>query len=273
MDNSDYKRNIKIVMTYDGSHFRGFQKQKKEELETVQDTLENILSRILGEEIKTTGCGRTDAGVHALRQTVTFKCKNSKTPPSEMMRALNALLRGKARILSCEEVHERFSARFSAKKRTYRYYILNRQEYPVIGFSYVCSIREKMDIEAMKKAAALYVGEKDFKGFSTCNEDGRPTLRNVMSSRIFTGEEFEQEYGGFDIPVISGWKKDLVIYEISANGFLRSMVRMLTGMLIRIGRGQSSERDIEEIFRTRDASLVHSPAPANALFLIGAEYE
>lgn len=264
-------RTIRLVMKYDGSNFKGFQKQKREGLETVQDMLEGIIRQVLGEDVKTTGCGRTDTGVHALMQTVSFKCRSDK-PASEMKRAFNALFRGKAVITSAEDAPEGFSARFSAKSRTYRYYILNRREHPVIGGAYVYAVRDRLDIRAMKEAARLFVGEKDFKGFSTCVEDGRPTIRRVISSEVYTGPEIERLMGGFEIPVISGWRDDMVVYEVTANGFLRSMVRMMTGMLIRIGRGQSRKSDIEEIIRTRDSSLVHSPAPPNALFLASAEY-
>ncbi len=264
-------QNIKMIIEYDGSFFHGFQKQKRLRLPTVQDLLEQTLSEILSENILTIGAGRTDTGVHALNQTVSFKY-SGKMPPNEIKRALNAILREKIIIKSCVYVPDSFHARFSAKKRTYRYYILNLKDFPAIGKEYVYNIREKLNIDSMKSAANLFIGEKDFKGFSSCVEDNRSTIRRVFSSNIYTGQEFVNLYGGIEIPIKSSWIEYLIIYETAANGFLRSMVRMMTGMLIRIGRGKCKENEILKIIATKDSSLVHSPAPPHALFLSEVDY-
>ena len=116
-------RNIKLIIEYDGSFYSGFQKQKQGDIETVQDSIEYVLSKILKTNIETIGSGRTDSGVHALNQVISFKYDGDVTT-NEIQRALNAMLHGKIVIKSCEEVPLDFHARFSAKKRTYRYYIL-----------------------------------------------------------------------------------------------------------------------------------------------------
>ncbi len=264
-------RNIKLVIEYDGSFYCGFQKQKKDGILTVQDEIEYILNRVLKQEIETIGSGRTDSGVHALNQVVSFKYDGDVTT-NEIQRALNAMLHGKIIIKSCEDVPLDFHARFSAKKRTYRYYILNRKLYPSIGYNYVFNLRDKLDIDIMKQGAKLFIGEKDFLAFSSSTDKDKPTIRKVFDSNVYTGIEFIEKYGNIDIPIRNSWIEDLVIYEVTANGFLRSMVRLMTGTLIRIGRKKGSLNEITEALRTKNQALVHNPAPAHALFLTNVEY-
>ena len=264
-------RNIKLIIEYDGSFYSGFQKQKQGDIETVQDSIEYVLSKILKTNIETIGSGRTDSGVHALNQVISFKYDGDVTT-NEIQRALNAMLHGKIVIKSCEEVPLDFHARFSAKKRTYRYYILNRKLYPSIGYNYVYNLRDKLDIDTMKKAAKLFIGEKDFLAFSSSTDKEKPTIRKVFDSTIYTGKEFIEKYGYIDIPIRNSWIEDLVIYEVTANGFLRSMVRLMTGTLIRIGRKKGTPDEIIKAIETKNQALVHNPAPAHALFLSEVEY-
>ena len=124
----------------------------------------------------------------------------------------------------------------------------------------------------MKQGAELFIGEKDFLAFSSSTDKDKPTIRKVFDSNVYTGREFIEKYGFIDIPIRNSWIEDLVIYEVTANGFLRSMVRLMTGTLIRIGRKKGNLNEITEALRTKNQALVHNPAPAHALFLTNVEY-
>ncbi len=265
-------RNIKMVLEYDGSKFHGFQKQKIARLATVQGLLEKTLSQITGESIKTVSAGRTDKGVHALHQVITFKTKCDK-PAEELKRAVNALCCDKISVIQAQEMPPRFHARFTATSRTYRYYILNRMEKPTIGLEYIYHYKKKLDIERMRSGAVHFIGEKDFLGFSSCIKETEISIRKVFSLHINTGDEYLEKHGCFEIPVRGSWVKDIIVIELKASGFLRSMARMICAMLIRIGTGRSEPDEVLRILEKKNPSLLPAAAPAHALYLSNVTYD
>jgi len=264
-------RNIKLVIEYDGSCFYGFQKQKNTKLPTVQGLLEKALERLTGEKIKTASSGRTDTGVHALKQVTTFKTSCTKSI-EEIKAALNALCKDKIAIKSCEDVPPRFHARFTAVSRTYRYYILNRSQKLCIGSSYVYHFRKKLDLELMRKGGAYFVGEKDFLGISSCIKETTVSIRKVFNVNVYAGTEFIDKYGSIDIPSRGEWLDDLVIIEIKASGFLRSMARMMCALLIKIGTLRCPPEEVLFILEKKNPSLLPAAVPPHALFLADVEF-
>lgn len=264
-------RNIKLVIEYDGSNFYGFQKQKNSKLPTVQGLLEKAIERVTGEKIKTASSGRTDTGVNALNQIVTFKTCCDKSV-DEFKGAFNALCKDKIIVKSCEDVPPRFHARFSASSRTYRYYILNRKEKACVGSAYVYNFRKKLDLDLMRRGAAYFIGEKDFLGVSSCIKETTISIRKIFSLDIYRGTEFVSKYGFIDIPVCGDWAEDLVIIEICASGFLRSMARMICALLIRIGTSRCKPEEVLRILESKNPSLLPAAVPPNALFLTKVEF-
>ncbi len=265
-------RNIKLVIEYDGSRFHGFQKQKNTRLLTVQGLLEKVIEHVTGSKVKTASSGRTDTGVNALNQVVTFKTPSDKSV-EEMKKAFNALCLDKIIIKECEDVPPRFHARFTATARTYRYYILNREQKPCIGMAYVHFLKKKLDIALMLEGCSFLVGEKDFIGVSSCIKETTISIRRLYSANVYTGPEFVAKNGFIDIPVCGDWIDDLVIIEFRASGFLRSMARMMCALLIRIGTGRCKPCEVKRILDARDPSLVPAAVPPNALFLCKIDFE
>ena len=265
-------RNIKLVIEYDGSHFNGFQKQRNLKFPTVQGLLEKAIEHVIGDKVKTASSGRTDTGVNALNQVVTFKT-NCEKSVEELKGAFNALCKNKIIIKSCEDVPPRFHARFTAASRTYRYYILNRKEKPCVGSAYVYNFRKKLDLDLMRKGGAYFIGEKDFLGVSSCIKETTISIRKIFYLNIYRGTEFISKYGFIDIPVCGDWSEDLIIIEICASGFLRSMARMICALLIRIGTSRCEPEEVLRILEAKNPSLLPAAVPPNALFLTKVEFK
>lgn len=217
--------NIVLGVSYDGTDFAGFQKQKG--LPTIQGEIEDKLSAILGEPIKTKGASRTDAGVHAKEQVVNF-FTDSPIPGERFPRILNDHLPPTIRVIWAREAEDgRFHARFSAVSRTYKYFLLNRnQVYPFIA-RFALIYPETLDLELMKEAAKELEGLHDFVGFTS--ERGN-TIRNLLKLDISK-------------------KQDIIIFRLEANAFLKGMARNLVGLLLQIGRRKISSSAIEETLR------------------------
>ncbi|MHB1456677.1 MAG: tRNA pseudouridine(38-40) synthase TruA, partial [Armatimonadota bacterium] len=204
--------NIKAVIEYDGADFHGFQIQPN--TRTVQHTLEKTLSGLLKVETRIVGAGRTDAGVHATRQVISFRVDNG-FPPENLCIALNGILPGDVKIKSTEIADDNFNARYSAKSRTYVYAILNRQQPSVYLSRYTWHVRQHLDTEMMKDAASRLIGSHDFSSFGTPDHSGCSTIRQLSC--------------------LSVWRrKDAVFLRIRANAFLRGMARAMTGVLVEV---------------------------------------
>jgi tRNA pseudouridine38-40 synthase len=239
-------RRIKITLAYDGGPFHGWQVQPA--LPTIQGLLEEILSGMEGAPVHVAGSGRTDAGVHALEQVAAFTLANP-IPLVNLRRAVNRLLPPAVRVLSAEEVGTAFHPRFQAKAKTYEYRIFRGEVCSPFDWPYVHHYPFRLDEDRMVQLARAFQGEHDFSAFAAADErdaEGKSKVRTVFSSELCR----------------SG---DRLVYRIRGSGFLKHMVRNLTGTLIEAGKGNIAVLDA-----LPDKS--GPTAPAKGLFLVKVEY-
>ena len=242
-------RNIKITIQYNGKNYCGWQKQNNSP--GIQGTIEKAIFDITREEVKLTGSGRTDAGVHALGQVANFKI-NSQIPVDRIPNALNAKLPKDISIVKAEEVDEDFHSRYSAKKKTYRYQIYNSPYRSPIYADISYPVKYDLDIDKMKKEAKSLIGTYDFKGFMSSGSSVTDTVRTIYNIEVSKSE-------------------DLIIIEIEGNGFLYNMVRIIAGTLVDIGRGRIAEK-MSTIIESKSRSMAGHTAPAHGLFLKKVDY-
>ena len=243
-------RNIRLDICYDGTRYRGWQRLPGKD-DTLQGKLETALSRILEEPIEISGSGRTDAGVHARGQVANFHTESTMSA-AEILANLRKYLPEDIGIYSCKDVSPRFHARLNAKEKTYRYRIWNSEAPCVFERRYVAVMPEALDVEVMKAAAGKLVGEHDFSAFCGNPKFKKSTVRYIRSIDIRReGEELVIEYTG--------------------NGFLHNMVRILTGTLVEVGRGERNAQSIPALFggKRADAGFL---APAQGLCLMEVYY-
>lgn len=251
-----HMRNLKVTLSYDGTEFSGWQVQP--ETTTIQGTLASAIGRITGEKVLPQGSGRTDAGVHALAQIVTFVTESS-VPTENFQKALNDVLPASIRILQVEQVAADFHARHSAKAKTYRYRMYRGAICPPFLARYVWHYPYPLEESSMVEAAALVVGEHDFTSFAAVDpERGRDDCGSNVR-RIFSSawERMDQE----------------LVYAVRGSGFLHHMVRNLVGTFILVGKGTLKPEDITRILSARDRSAAGATAPASGLYLANVEYE
>lgn len=244
--------NYRLILQYDGSRYDGWQRQGNTE-KTVQGKVEEVLSRLLEEPVEIDGAGRTDAGVHALGQTANFHTER-KLDPEELKAALNQFLPEDIGVLRAEEVPERFHSRLNARGKTYRYRVATGEEKNVFERKQIYPLDQPLDVDAMRRGAALMIGEKDFRGFSSMKKTKKSTVRRLES---------------IEIRKVSGE----VRLEFTGNGFLYNMVRILTGTLLEIGMGKREPESVETIFREKDRNLAGFTAPARGLTLVEVFYQ
>ena len=244
-------RNIKIIIQYDGTRFKGWQKQT-EDVNTVQGKLENILSKMVGEDVQLVGCGRTDAGVHALNYTANFHT-NSNMNIDDMFKFINDNLPDDIALLSLKNASERFHARYNILSKTYLYRINNSQVKNIFERKYLHHIDEKLDLEKMKQCAQNLIGTHDFQSFTTLKSKTKSTVRTINCINI---EE----------------KVNIIEIEVNGNGFLWNMVRIILGTLIEAGKGRLSSSDVEDILNAKKRADAGPMVPAKALFLKDVEY-
>ena len=238
-------RNLRLDICYEGTRYHGWQRLSGTD-STIQGKIETALSRILGENIEISGSGRTDAGVHALGQVANFHCE-SNMPAGEILSNLRKYLPEDIGIYSCKEVSPRFHARLNAKEKTYLYRIWNSENPCVFERKFVAVFPEKLDLDAMREAAAHLCGEHDFAAFCGNPKFKKSTVRFVRSIEILLcGDELR--------------------ILVTGNGFLHSMVRIIVGTLIEVGRGQRQADSIPALFGAKRAEAGFL-APAQGLCL------
>jgi tRNA pseudouridine38-40 synthase len=241
-------QSYKIVLAYDGTDFRGWQRQPEER--TVQGALEDAVYKITRKRVAVHGAGRTDAGVHARGQVAHFGVA-TRLRDEDLFRALNAVLAWDIRILGLERAAPGFHARKSAKAKVYEYRIVHAPQVGPFDFRYALHWPYPLNLRAMRAAAPLFVRKADFTAFSSNRERG--PVRTIRRSEIRkSGDE--------------------VIYTVEANGFLRYMVRTIVGTLLEVGRRKFTPDDVEEIFRRKDRTLAGPTAPAKGLCLVRVDY-
>jgi tRNA pseudouridine38-40 synthase len=268
-------RNLKLILSYDGSDFAGWQVQPN--AVTVQGTLASAIGRITGEKVLPQGSGRTDAGVHALAQVVTFVTESS-VPVANFAKALNDVLPPSVRVLEAEEVAAEFHARKSARAKTYRYRIHRAAICPPFLARYVWHYPFPLDEQAMANAAGRVVGEHDFTSFAAVDPERVPE-RSAGVSPAFAGGENDRRPESAQVSNIrrifsSSWQRqgDEFVYTVSGSGFLHHMVRNLVGTFILVGKGTLRADDVTRILQARNRSAAGATAPASGLYLVGVEY-
>lgn len=244
-------RNIKLIIQYDGTAYHGWQTQKN--APTVQETLRDAISRIIGVKPQLTGSSRTDAGVHAKRFCCNFKT-DFNLPCDKLPKAINTYLPKDIVCLEAEDCDADFDARFSAKGKCYSYYILNSKLPDAFLRDYSWHFPYKIDIENMKKAAEAFLGEHDFVGFAASGFTVATTVREIYSLDV--------EKTG-----------DLIKITVKGNGFLYNMVRIIAGTLAFAGCGKLDPCDMADIIASRDRKRAGITAPPQGLFLQEVYYD
>lgn len=243
-------RNIKLIIEYDGKDFNGWQKQPNKL--NIQGEIERAIENITGEKVNLIASGRTDAGVHALCQVANFKT-DSKIDIAKIPIAINSQVKNSIRIQWAEEVPADFNSRLSCKKKTYRY-IINNSKYGTAiyrNISYHMPI--KLNVDEMKKAIKYFEGEHDFKAFKSSGTSSKSSVRTIYKANIIT----EGENIGI---------------ELTGNGFLYNMVRIISGTLVDVGLGKIKATDIPDIIKSKDRTKAGKTLPPQGLMLINVEY-
>ncbi len=245
-------RNIKLTIMYDGKDFNGWQKQPNKL--NIQGTIEKVISEMTGEEIELNASGRTDAGVHSFGQVANFKT-NSKIPIDKFPIAINSKIKKSIVITNAEEVEERFHSRYNCKKKTYRY-IIDNSEFPTPMYRYLeYHIPNKLNIEAMKKAAKYFEGEHDFKAFKSSGTSSKSSVRTIYKAEIKKTEN------------------NRIYIELTGNGFLYNMVRIIAGTLVEVGLGKIKPEEIKTIIESKDRQKAGKTLPAHGLYLMNVNYK
>jgi tRNA pseudouridine38-40 synthase len=252
---------FRLTLAYDGTDFEGWQSQARvRPVRTVQGVLEAALAPlVLGQRVAVVAAGRTDAGVHALGQVVSFDLPED-LEPERLLRALNGLLPRDVRVLEAAHVPETFHARRSAVGKLYRYVMDTGKVQVPSRRLYAAHLPGALAEEPMRAVAALYRGRHDFASVASAGGSVKTTVRNVTRSELRV-EAAGGEAGG---PVLQ--------YEIEADGFLRKMVRSLVGGLMAAGRGTVAVEDLRRALEARDRGVWPAPAPARGLTLVRVDY-
>ena len=226
-------RSIMVTVQYDGTEYFGFQRQPGRR--TIQGELEWALARITKEPVKVVGAGRTDAGVHALGQVISFKTRGT-IPTEKIPVALNSLLAKDIVAMDAAEVPLEFSARRSAKSRLYRYLILNDRLPSVIFGRYSWYLPDELDLGVMRRAARSLVGIHDFTSFSAADMDTESRVRELIKLAVRRSDEF-------------------IVFDLEANAFLHSMARNIVGTLVEVGQGRRKAAEVKKILEAKDRRI------------------
>ncbi len=236
-----------LELAYNGSNYQGWQIQPNGS--TVQELLNNAISVITRQSVDTVGCGRTDTGVHAKQYFAHFDVQDPL--PSNFLRSLNGILPADIAVYDVQLVSNEFNARFDAIARTYEYHIVFEKD----PFTQLLAVRwfQPLDVEAMNAACDYLIGTHDFACFSKVNTDVKHFMCDVKSARWYT------EHG-------------LLKFEVTANRFLRNMVRAMVGTLIQVGEGKIDLQQFKNIIDSKDRCKAGQSVPAHGLYLVSIEY-
>ena len=243
-------RNIKLIIEYDGSKFGGWQKQTTKL--NIQGEIEQAIKEITGEEIELTASGRTDAGVHSLGQVANFKT-NSEIEIDKIPYAINSKLKKSIVIKSAEEVEENFHARYNCKGKKYKYIINNSEQGTAIYRGLECHIPQKLDIEKMQKAIKYFEGEHDFKGFRASGTSSKSSVRTIYKAEV------KQE-------------GEKITIELTGNGFMYNMVRIISGTIVDVGLGKVMPEEIPQLIASKDREKAGKTLPPYGLYLVEVYY-
>jgi len=247
-------RRLRFTVSYEGTDFHGWQVQPG--LSTIQGTLEAVLSQIEGKHVSVAGSGRTDAGVHAVAQVAACDLENP-IPTANLRKAMNRLLPASIRIIDIAEAAPSFHPRFQAVAKTYEYRIWREEVCPPFDWRYVYHRPYPLDEDAFCAAAAVYQGTHDFSAFAAADEKyepGRSMVRTIFAS-------------------VAERRGPLLLYRVRGSGFLKHMVRNLTGGLLEVGKGNLSAQDLAALLQPGAGRKLGYAVPARGLFLLNVEYD
>lgn len=242
---------VRLTIEYDGTAYAGWQIQPNGP--TIQAELERAAARVLGRPVRISAAGRTDAGVHALGQVACLEVERTGLEVEELRRALDALTPDDIVVRQAEVASDDFDPRRSARRRTYVYQIWNAPTPQVLLRRYSWHVRPRLDLEAVRTAAASLLGEHDFSSFQAAGCDAAHAVRRVDRSDV-------------------EGRGELLVYTISATAFLRHMVRNIVGTLVEVGLGRRAAADVPALLAARDRTLAGRTAPAQGLILLSVDY-
>lgn len=228
--------------------------QKQPDKLNIQGTIEKAIERITGEQVDLMASGRTDRGVHALGQVANFKT-NSNIPIEKFAIAINSNLKKSILIKSAEEVDERFHSRLTCKKKTYRYVINNSKYGTAIYRNLETHIPIKLNVEEMQKAIKFFEGEHDFKAFKSSGTSSKSSVRTIYKAEV------------------KQMSNDKIWIELTGNGFLYNMVRIIAGTLVEVGLGKIKAEEINDIMESKKRENAGKTLPPQGLYLVNVEYE
>lgn len=243
-------KNIKLIIEYDGREFNGWQKQPNKL--NIQGEIERAIEIVTGEKVELYASGRTDAGVHSLGQVANFKI-NKDIDISKIAISINSQVKKSIRIVSAEEVEEKFHSRYSCKRKTYRYVIDNSKYGSAVYRYHRYHMPLELDFEKMKQAISYFEGEHDFKAFKSSGTSSKSSIRTIYSTKIQKDEE-------------------VISFELTGNGFLYNMIRIIAGTLVDVGLGKIKVEDIPSIIANQDRTKAGKTLAAHGLFLVKVEY-
>ena len=244
-------RNVRIEVSYDGSLFYGWQRQ--DGFDSVQAAIEDGLAELLDTVVVIHGAGRTDTGVHGLRQVAHFHV-DTRLDDDRLKHAMNAHLPGGVVVRAAETCADDFHARFDARGKRYGYLVQTTRHRPVIGPQYVHWEPVALDFDAMRAAAARMVGEMDFAAFGNTGSPRKTTVRRVTHVRIVR-------------------RRERFAVVVQGNGFLYNMVRTMAGTLLAVGKGRMTPDEVSAALEARDRKLAGPTAPARGLTLVRVLYD
>jgi tRNA pseudouridine38-40 synthase len=242
---------VRLIVEYDGSRYAGWQRQPDQP--TIQEAIETAIFQLTQQRIAVIGAGRTDAGVHALGQVVSFRTERDRTP-REWIRGLNATLPDDIAVRSASLASDDFHARYSARGKLYEYRILNRPERPALDRAYVWHVHKPLNPAAMEEAAAYLTGAHDFSSFEgtlTDNEDPVCELRQLSVT----------------------CQADSITVHAYADRFLKHMVRAIVGTLVEVGHAKRTPNSLQDVLSAKNRKAAGRTAPPHGLFLVRVDYD
>ena len=241
---------LRLTLEYDGNNYSGWQLQPRHD--SIQGRIEAALKRIFAAPVRVFGSGRTDAGVHARGQVASISIPRP-FDPAELQRALNSILPNDIVILDISIAPDGFDPRRAARARVYEYRVLNRKIASAFEYRYSWLVRDQLDLDAMNRAARIFVGEHDFAAFRSLGTDVTTTVRRV---------------------ILSEWSRDadVLLYRVEANSFLRHMVRAMVAAMVDVGRGKLTPEKLATILEGLDRHAAPANAPPGGLYLVEVRY-
>ena len=253
---SENSQTVALTVAYDGAPFAGFARQPGQL--TVQGSLEDALATVLRREVETVGAGRTDSGVHALGQVVSFASAASEPAETPPLRSLNALVAKGIVVREARLAREGFSARFDAVSREYRYRIVSGPVPPLFLAPVAWWVKSPLDVDATREAASLLTGEHDFRSFCVAESaQGKRTVRRLDAIELYPEEQLGEV---------------CLVVRVVGNAFLHSMVRTIVGTLVEVGAGRREPAWVGEVLAACTRSAAGCTAPAHGLTLWSVEY-